>query len=320
MVSDRVRGNAPEVVVVIPTLNEEAGIGWVLDRVHETLGSLGKSYHIVVVDGGSTDRTVEIARSKGAEVIMQNGRGYGDAYIQGFNYAIRKYRPKVIVMLDADGTYDPAEMLKLIKPIEQGQADMVVGNRFTGLQPGSMTTLNKIGNKILSWLARLMIGVNVRDTQSGYRAMTRELLETIPLTQQGMPLATELIVKAYAYGYRIREEPITYKPRLGGQPKLNPLRDGYRILKTIIRFALTYNPTFFAFTLGALLLIPGLTLGAYVAYHYFFTGIKYYVKGLIAIIMTLIGFQSLLLAILSLYLKRMEFRLMKMVRTKEKRA
>jgi len=135
-----------------------------------------------------------------------------------------------------------------------------------------------------------------------------------------MPFATELIVEAYAHGYRIREEPITYRPRLGGQPKLNPLRDGYRILKTIIRFALTYNPTFFAFTLGALLLIPGLILGAYVAYHYFFTGIKYYVKGLIAIIMTLIGFQSLLLAILSLYLKRMEFRLMKMVRTKEKRA
>ncbi len=315
MVSNGTYEKSPEIVVVIPTLNEEAGVGWVLDRVHETLRKHGKKYHIVVVDGGSQDKTVEIARNRGAEVIMQNGRGYGDAYIQGFNYSIRKYKPKIIVMLDADGTYDPAEIPKLIKPIEQNEADMVVGNRFAKLQPGAMSTLNKIGNKILSWLARLMIGVGIRDTQSGYRAMSRELLETIPLTHKGMPFATELIVEAYAYGYRIKEQPITYKPRLGGQPKLNPLQDGYRILKTIIQFALRYNPTFFAFTLGALLLIPGLTLGTYVAYHYFFTGIKYYVKGLVAIITTLIGFQSLLLAILTLYLKRMEYRLLRLIYT-----
>ena len=308
--------NFPEVVIVIPTLNEEAGIGWVLDRVHETMKKLGKTYHIVVVDGGSRDKTVEIARSKGAEVIFQEGKGYGDAYIQGFNYAIRRYKPKIIVMLDADGTYDPAEIPRLIKPIEENQAEMVIGNRFAGLQPGAMTTLNKIGNKMLSRLARIMIGVNVRDTQSGYRAMTRELVETIPLTHKGMPFATELIVEAYSHGFRLNEVPITYRPRLGGQTKLNPLRDGYRILKTIIRFALRYNPTFFAFTLGALLLIPGLTLGAYVAYHYFFTGIKYYVKGLVAIITTLIGFQSLLLAILTLYLKRMEYRLLRLLRTR----
>jgi len=310
--------NNPKIVVVIPTLNEEKGIGWVLDRVHETLQKLDKPYHIIVVDGGSEDKTVEIARSRNAEVVLQEGRGYGDAYIRGFNYAVKKYKPEIIVMLDADGTYDPTEMPKLIKPIEQNQADMVIGNRFTGLQPEAMTTLNKIGNKMLSWLARLMIGVNVRDTQSGYRAMSRDLLETIPLTHKGMPFATELIVEAYAHGYCIMEEPITYRPRLGGQPKLNPLRDGYRILKTIIRFAVRYNPTFFAFTLGALLLIPGLILGAYVAYHYFFTGIKYYVKGLVAIITTLIGFQSLLLAILTLYLKRMEYRMIRLIKTKKK--
>ena len=308
----------PEIVVVIPTLNEEKGIKWVLDRVHETLKTMNKDYHVVVVDGGSNDRTIEIARNNGAEVITQNGKGYGDAYIQGFKYAIRKYDPQVIVMLDADGTYDPKEMPKLIKPIEEKEADMVIGNRFAGLQPGAMTKLNRIGNKLLSWLARIMIGINVRDTQSGYRAMTKELLQTIPLTHKGMPFATELIVKAYAYGYNIKEEPITYRPRIGGQPKLNPLRDGYRILKTIIHFALRYNPTFFAFTLGASLLIPGLALGTYAAYHYFLYGIKHYVKALVAIILTMAGFQSLLLAILSLYLKRMEYRLLRILRISTK--
>lgn len=301
--------SSPQIVVVIPALNEEEGIGWVLDRTHEALSRLGVPYHIVVVDGGSRDRTVEIARSWGAEVVMQNGRGYGDAYIQGFRHAIERYKPEIIVMLDADGTYDPAEAPKLIKPIMRGEADMVVGNRFAGLQPGAMTTLNKVGNRILSWLARVMIGVNIKDTQSGYRAISRELLQTIPLAQKGMPFATELIVEAYAHGYTIKEEPITYKPRLGGQPKLSPLRDGYRILNIIIKFALQHNPVFFAFMMGALLLIPGLTLGIWVAYHYFFTGIKYYVKGLIALILTIAGFNSLLLAILALYLKRMETRL-----------
>jgi len=93
--------------------------------------------------------------------------------------------------------------------------------------------------------------------------------------------------------------------------KLNPFQDNFQVLKTIIRFSIRYNTAFFAFTLGALLLIPGLILEAYVAYHYIFTGIKYLVKGLITIITVFIGFQSLLL---SLYLKRLKFRLQRMLR------
>jgi len=210
------------------------------------------------------------------------------------------------------------EMPKLLEPLENGEADMVIGNHFAAMSPRAMSKINRIGNKLLSWLARIMIGIKVRDTQSGYRAMTRKLLETIPLTHKGMPFATELIVETYAHGFNIREVPITYRPRLGGESKLNPLKDGYQILITIIHLALRYNPTFFAFTLGALLLVPGLTLGIYTAYHYFFTGVKYFVKGLIAVILTLVGFQSLLLAILSLYLKRVEIRLLRMLRKTKK--
>ena len=310
------KNNPVEVAVIIPTLNEEEGIAWVLSRVHKALGELGKNYHVVIVDGGSTDKTIEIAKKMNAEVIMQKGKGYGDAYIQGFNYVLKKYKPKIIIMIDADGTYDPLEIPKLIKPVESKEADMVIGNRFQQMQEKAMTIVNYVGNKVLSWLARIMLGINIKDTQSGYRAISSEVLEIVPLREKGMPLATELVVGAYIYGYKLKEEPITYRRRIGGKSKLNPLKDGYQILKTIVHLALRYNPTFFAFTLGALLLIPGLTLGAYVAYHYFFTGVKYYIKGLIAIIMTLIGFQSLLLAILSLYLKRMELRLLKLLHTR----
>ena len=309
-----VQAQQVEIGWVIPTLNEEQGIGWVIDRIHEAMKKLGKTYHIVVVDGGSQDKTIEIAQSKGAEVIIQQGRGYGDAYIQGFKYIIEKYNPEIIVMLDADGTYDPLEVDRLIKPIEQNEANMVIGNRFAGLQPGAMPLLNKIGNKILSWLARVMIGINIEDTQSGYRAIKRQLLETIPLTQKGMPFATELIVEAYAHGYNIKEKPITYHPRRGGQPKLNPLKDGYKILKTIVKFALHHNPTFFALALGALLLVPGLALGAYTAYHYMLTGAKHHVKAIIAVILTMTGFNSLLQAILALYLKRLELRIQRQLK------
>jgi len=217
-------------------------------------------------------------------------------------------------MIDGDGTYDPAELPKFIELIEQNNADMVIGNRFAGMQPMAMSMINRVGNRVLSWLARIMLGIDVKDTQSGYRAMTRELIEIVPLSSSGMPFATELLVESCAYGFRVKEVPITYRPRLGGESKLNPLKDGFRILKTIVNFTLRYNPVFFIFSLGALLLIPGLVLGAYVAYHYFFTGIKYYIKGLIAIMLTTVGFISMLLAILAIYLKRMEFRFMRMLK------
>ena len=310
----------PEIAWVIPTLNEEKGIAWVIDRIHQVMNQINKPYHILVVDGGSTDKTVEIAKNKGAEVIMQQGRGYGDAYIQGFKYITKKYKPNIIIMLDADGTYDPLEAPKLLTPIQQGEADMVIGNRFAGLQPGSMPRLNKIGNKLLSKLAQIMIGINIKDTQSGYRAMTRQLIETIPLREKGMPFATELIVEAYAHGFEIKEVPITYRPRIGGQPKLSPIKDGYRILKTITRFALHHNPTFFALALGALLLIPGLALGTYAIYYYVTAGVKHYVKAIIAIMLTMTGFTSFLLAILALYLKRMEYRLLRILWPKNVRS
>ena len=231
------------IAIVIPTLNEEESIGWVLDRIHETLHGIERSYHIVVVDGGSTDKTVLIARSKRAEVVMQKGKGYGDAYIQGFSYVIKRYRSEIIVMIDGDGTYDPAEMEKLIKHIDEGHADMVIGNRFAGLQHGAMPKLNIIGNKLLSWLTRAAIGVDVHDTQSGYRAMTRKLVETIlpSLTQRGMPFASELLILAHIHGFKIKEIPITYWPRKGGQSKLNPFKDGYHILLTILNAAIRYN-------------------------------------------------------------------------------
>lgn len=161
------------VAIVIPALNEEKGIAWVLNRIHYTLR--GKNYHMLVVDGGSTDRTVEIAKIKGAEVISQNGRGYGDAYIKGFKYALEKYALDIMVMLDADGTYDPAEIPSLINPIVKNEADVVIGSRFKGqIKKDAMSWLHRyVGNPILTKFSNLFYKVGISDAHCGFRAIEK---------------------------------------------------------------------------------------------------------------------------------------------------
>ena len=113
------------------------------------------------------------------------------------------------------------------------------------------------------------------------------------------------------------EIPIEYRRRIDPKAKKLRVRHGLEILVNIVKMTWRYNPTFFIFFIASLMLVPGLVLGSYVAYHYFFTGIKYYVKGVIAVVLTLAGFQSLLLAILSLYLKRFELRVLRRLREVE---
>jgi glycosyltransferase involved in cell wall biosynthesis len=220
------------IAVVIPTLNEAKSIGKVLDEVFNVLR--GMDFEVLIVDGHSEDATVDIARSKGAKVIYQRNRGYGDALKTGFLHARNSLNPDVLVMMDGDYTYDPKDIPKLIKPILAGQADMVVGNRFPRMEKGAMTLVNKIGNKILSWVARRILKVNVHDTQCGIRAFKTELLNHMNLTCEGMPFATEMLAEAKFAGAKIVEVPVAYRVRIGSA-KLNPIRDGFLILGLIIK-------------------------------------------------------------------------------------
>jgi glycosyltransferase involved in cell wall biosynthesis len=251
------KGSAAKIVVVIPTLNECKAVGKVVGGVKNVMTDYDCT--VLTVDGHSTDGTDKIAKEKGAEVIYQRGKGYGDALKTGFLYARKQLGAKVVVMMDADMTYDPKHIPALVAPILKDEADMVLGNRFAGMQKGAMPFVNTIGNKVLSLVAKLALGLNVYDTQSGMRAFNSELLERMTLVAVGMPLAMEILAEARSVDAKIREVPISYMPRVG-ETKLHPIKDGGRILGTTVRLMFDIRPLLFFGIIGTVLGVMGLLL------------------------------------------------------------
>ena len=217
------------VAVVIPALNERESVGRVLDDV----SSLDFPSIPIVVDGRSDDGTVEIARSKKAEVLYQSRIGYGDALQTGFKYAYQNHKASVITMMDADGSYDARDLGRLVKPIVDGKADFVIGNRFYDMDEGAMTFGNRFGNMVISRLVSAFLGIPVSDSQCGIRAFKGSLAQNFLNCNDGMPFATDMLATAARKGARIVELPVRYHPRIG-TAKLNPLLDGTKILWTIL--------------------------------------------------------------------------------------
>jgi glycosyltransferase involved in cell wall biosynthesis len=249
--------SAARIVIVLPALNESKAVGKVLASIKSVMD--GYDYRMLVVDGRSTDGTDEIAKSKGATVIYQKGRGYGNALKTGFLYARKQLNAKIIVMMDADLTYDPKNIPQLVAPVLDDEADMVVGNRFAGMHKGAMPFVNRIGNRILSLVAKLALGLRVFDTQSGMRAFKSELLDRMNLMAVGMPLAMEMLAEAHSADARIREVPISYSSRVG-ETKLNPIKDGGRILGVTVRLMFDIRPLLFFGSIGTVLGVIGLLL------------------------------------------------------------
>lgn len=222
------------IVIVIPALNEENGIGLVLDRVNKAMEPY--SHRVLVVDGNSSDGTIRIAKDRGALVIFQSNKGYGEALRTGFTYACESLKADIVVMLDADGTYDPHDIPALLRCILENRSDMVVGNRLQQLTDGTMPFINVVGNRILSLTARIVLQLDVSDTQCGLRALHASLIRRVRIESDGMSFAIEMLARAKQAGARISEVPISYWPRYGNS-KLNRFRDGFDILRTILRHA-----------------------------------------------------------------------------------
>jgi len=234
-------------------------VGNVLDGVKAVMD--GYEYRMLVVDGRSIDGTDEIARKKGAEVIYQRGRGYGDALKTGFFHARKRLDAGVIVMMDADFSYDPKDIPDLVAPILKDEADLVVGNRFAGMQKGAMSLVNRVGNRLLSLVAKLALRLNLFDTQSGMRAFRSELLDSMNMVTGGMPFAIEMLAEALNADARIHETPVSYRPRVG-KTKLNPIKDGGRILGITLRLMFDTQPLLFFGGIGTVLGMAGLFLHA----------------------------------------------------------
>lgn len=236
----------PELSVILPALNEEESIGACLRKISRVFSENSLRGEIIVVDS-STDGTAKIARDLGAKVIHPDRFGYGNAYLAGF----REARGRIIVIGDADDTYDFSDIPRLVEPIRHG-ADLVIGSRFRGtILPGAMTPLHRyIGNPLLTWMLNAIFHTGYTDTHSGFRAIRKEALDRISLKSGGMEFASEMLIRASESNLKIAEIPITYSVRKTPS-KLHSFADGWRH----IRFVLLMRPIPF-------LALPGILFAA----------------------------------------------------------
>ena len=222
----------PKLSIVIPAMNEEEGIGETLDVIPlKALEEMGYPTEVVVVDGESVDRTRDIAREKGARVVIEPRKGYGRAYKTGFESALGD----VIATGDADTTYPFDKLPEYLRLFELEKLDFLTGNRFGRLEPGAMSAKHKVGNWVLSTTGRVLFMVNVKDSQSGMWIFKKEILPRLRITSDGMPMSEEIKIEAFSKSdLRSREIPIEYRVRVG-DVKLSSWKDGYRNMKFLFQ-------------------------------------------------------------------------------------
>jgi glycosyltransferase involved in cell wall biosynthesis len=247
---------AVAVSAVIPCLNEEETLAICIQKAFRSFLELGVEGEVVVADNGSTDRSVEIAQMLGARVVHERRKGYGSALLRG----ICESRGEIIVMADADDSYDWSAIGPFVRKVREGY-DLVVGNRFRGgIRPGAMPRLHRyLGNPVLSLVARIAFRTEIGDFHCGMRAFTRSAFERMQLRTTGMEFATEMVANAAHQHLRITEIPVVlYRDKRTRPPHLRSFRDGWRHL----RFILTYAPDHLYLIPGAVMLLVGLLLEA----------------------------------------------------------
>ena len=214
-----------KITVIIPCLNEEQGVEQVLKRLPEFVDET------IVVDNGSTDRTSEVAREFGAQVIREDVRGYGRSYKTGFASA----SGDLIITLDGDHSYPPDAISYLLEAFLHLEADFLNASRFPVRDANAMSFLNKLGNLVLSFAMSILYFRWVRDSQSGMWVFRRSILAGMNLTSNGMAFSEEIKIEALKrHDVRFAEISIMYTSRLG-ETKLNLWRDGFYNLWFILK-------------------------------------------------------------------------------------
>ncbi len=268
MVSEALPTERILVTVLLPCLNEEASVGLCVDEASTALAAAGIASEVLVVDNNSTDRSVEVALAHGARVISERRPGYGRALRTGIEAAAGS----IIVMADADLTYDLSRISELVSPIVAGSADIVVGERLTEAQRATMSVLHRrVGTPVLTLLVkRATNGVTLSDSQSGYRAFRRDDVLRLGMTATGMEFASEMLIRATRAGLRVIETSTGYRERVGDS-KLSTFSDGWRHLRQILLLAphlMLVAPGFVLIVIGlgfqllGLLVPSGLSVGS----------------------------------------------------------
>jgi glycosyltransferase involved in cell wall biosynthesis len=220
------------VSVIIPVFNEEVTVGDVVTRTKKTLEKMGTKYEILVVDDGSDDRSADVAQERKASVLRECHKGKGFALRCGFKHAKGEW----VVTLDADGSHKPEEIPLVLRSLMDNKADFVVGSRFANSEDNKakIPKINRTGNRLFNTMTGYLTGLRITDSQSGFRAIRASLIKRMELNSRGYEVESEMLVKALRMGARVTETPISFDQRTVGSSKLDPIRDGTRILYAII--------------------------------------------------------------------------------------
>jgi len=241
------------ITVAIPCFNEAPTIAKVVADFRAQLPQA----EIVVFDNASTDGSGERAREAGARVVREKRRGKGFV----MQTILEQVDADCCVIVDGDDTYYAEDVQELLRPIQEDRADMVVGDRLHAASRDALNDLHRFGNRTILRIINLAFRTRFKDVLSGYRALNRNVLRSVPLIAGGFETETELTLQALEKGMLILEVPVRYRARPAGSfSKLLPFSDGYRILITMAVLLRNHRPLYF-FSLIALLLV-----GADVAY------------------------------------------------------
>jgi len=245
----------PNITAIIPAFNEEIPIGSVV------ISTLEHVDHVIVVDDGSEDRTSEIAGIAGAEIIKHHeNQGKGAALKTGFDSIIDV---DIVVTLDGDGQHNPEEIPKLIKPIIDGEADIVNGSRYLVNRDDDTPVYRRFGQTVLDNVTNLNSGLKVTDSQSGFRAFASYTIPAFRFNQKGFSIESEMLTDAANFGSRIREVEIEANYDNGNNHTENPLSHGLGVLVGIIQ-DMEFNRPLYYFTIpGMILIVIGFTLGLF---------------------------------------------------------
>jgi len=218
--------------VVIPVFNEELTVSDVIERVKAVMHEARFTYEVIVVDDCSTDRSVEISKSRKIQVYsLRKHRGKGYALNVGF----AKAKGEIIATIDSDGSHSPEELPHLLNPVIHDKADLVIGSRFLRQKTVSNKKFNEFGVRLFNMLIKLLTGIEVSDSQSGYRVIKAGVLKTLCLKSNEYEIESEMLVKAVQKGFRVKEVPISFMQRTYGKSRLDPVADGFKILLSILK-------------------------------------------------------------------------------------
>ena len=252
-----------ELTILIPCLNEEETIENCIKKAQQFLANNKIDGEVLVADNGSTDGSIELAKSLNASVVFVEGKGYGSALKGGCKAAHGEY----VIMGDADDSYDFSNLMPFLERLREG-FDLVIGNRFTGgIEPGAMSWSHRyIGNPVLSFVGRLFFNSKIHDFHCGLRGYNRNRIMALDLYTTGMEYASEMIVRAELSDYKIAEVPTTLrKDGRSRSPHLRSFRDGWRHLK----FLFMYAPNWLFLYPGIILFITGLILSVILMFGQF---------------------------------------------------